>query len=157
MPAQHVGAAQPLRKAAAGRRAGSSTMRCCFARVQETSDGRSSVKLLSQCAALCCIRAVLCPFDACTACAVCCVQVGEKFNLMLARTIYTDGTPETGKYDEVRRRPSSSSSTQQGQQQQAEAGVAGSNSTRGSSSQRQRSVEAAGQRWCQASERPAAV
>jgi hypothetical protein len=29
------------------------------------------------------------------------LQVGDKFNLMLARTIHTDGTPETGTYDEV--------------------------------------------------------
>lgn len=28
------------------------------------------------------------------------LKVGDKFNLMLARTIYTDGTPETGMYDE---------------------------------------------------------
>jgi hypothetical protein len=32
---------------------------------------------------------------------VCCLQVGEKFNMMLARTVHTDGTPETGMYDQV--------------------------------------------------------
>lgn len=28
------------------------------------------------------------------------LKVGDKFNLVLARTIHTDGTPETGSYDE---------------------------------------------------------
>jgi len=38
----------------------------------------------------------------CLHAAWCCVlQVGDKFNLVLARTIHTDGTPETGSYDEV--------------------------------------------------------
>jgi hypothetical protein len=28
-------------------------------------------------------------------------QAGDKFNLVLANTIHRDGTPESGKYDEV--------------------------------------------------------
>jgi hypothetical protein len=38
------------------------------------------------------------------------VQVGDKFNLVLATTINRDGAPESGKYDEVRSSSSSSSS-----------------------------------------------
>jgi hypothetical protein len=41
----------------------------------------------------------------------CCMQVGDKFNLVLATTINRDGAPESGKYDEVRHTSSGSSSS----------------------------------------------